>query len=548
MKSVVRIATAFSLVAVAVQLASCTEAEFDVSSIVTFDAFNEVEYAPVRNSIAYTASGTGEAGVFMYPATGLEMAYVLPIFVEEGPHLNLRVHDGEQLTYSSTEQIEFAVIGPGFAEEVLFYSASPFTGEIRFGEPIACNSPQIACVSSVETAHRVEAGNARPLLASAYAGASLRTTMPGRIEVAAPVSPTAAEYGVFLRLAGTQNALALVELRISPEVSGLRIGAGEEQRYLPPTQGWHLVSPGEQVLVYQLVSEPAFEVSLERVVDCSDSTDWRCRDPEEFYEMMPGEPGSASLGTAVELLEWSTEISDFAISASVIDSFDISDLSAAQIYFAYYEPDLAGGYCAGTATFFERVLQERGFEAFTWSFGIVETDLTHVTTVVEIDGKFYMLDATFGGYFVSPEDGHPLDIFSLLDGARYEYRQLQVPAREFLGSSDEAPRMQRLERLGHVTNCDTRPDIDRIVCLDPVYGLEKYLSSFAELLSRNDIPLSPEALPRLMHEGIFTVGGSGSDTEAMARFVAGLDQRGLPLIDVVNAPPVTRLLSTEDAP
>ena len=61
--------------------------------------------------------------------------------------------------------------------------------------------------------------------------------------------------------------------------------------------------------------------------------------------------------------------------------------SAGEIYYQYYEPSRAGGYCSSVSVFFAKLLRLFDFDAFTIDFGL--SSGTHVTVILHenVSGK-----------------------------------------------------------------------------------------------------------------------------------------------------------------
>lgn len=270
-----------------------------------------------------------------------------------------------------------------------------------------------------------------------------------------------------------------------------------------------------------------FEIRDLKLADC-DAHEWRCRTAEDFDELLPGDPQDTSNERLVSLTEWVSRNADYAASESIASSVDVTGLTASQMYYKYYEPSSAGGYCGATAVFLARTLRSQGYETFTIDFGLRDGHLTHVTTIVALGDQYFMMDATFGAYFAVPGTNQPIDLFDVLDGAAYDFRTLDMSGREFIVAKNDKDRLERMKEMSLVDNCKTSKDHPVVVCNRPGFGLEAYLESFSVPLRENNLERSPQTLIELLKRGVFSIGAS-EDTDAMRRFARELDARGIAL-------------------
>ena len=220
----------------------------------------------------------------------------------------------------------------------------------------------------------------------------------------------------------------------------------------------------------------------------------------------------------------------------------ITGLTPSQIYFQYYEPNAGGGFCGASAAFLARTLRSQGFDAFTLDFGLREDDLTHVTTIVALEGRFYLVDATFGAYFAKPGTDIPVDVLSVLDGAPYELRRFDMASRDFIFVKQDKKMMSRLRETGVVKDCKPADGGATYACKRPGFGLEAYLTSFDVQLRRNNFESNADTLIAMLRRGVLGIGDT-QDSDAMRAFARGLDARGIELIDLPGGNSPRRLLA-----
>lgn len=83
--------------------------------------------------------------------------------------------------------------------------------------------------------------------------------------------------------------------------------------------------------------------------------------------------------------------------------------------FARFDSNGEGVWCSGAAVVLARLYRHAGFRAFTYNYGRAESGITHVTTLVEVDGDLYVQDAYFNAEYVEA-DGTPIAFRNILEG------------------------------------------------------------------------------------------------------------------------------------
>jgi len=96
----------------------------------------------------------------------------------------------------------------------------------------------------------------------------------------------------------------------------------------------------------------------------------------------------------------------FKIIPWIQNSFKIEDippnLSVSEaVYHMYglFSDRTSGGWCGLSVEFFQRVLSVYGVKLRPFNYGTPDKKFTHITTVVEFDGKEYLLDPYFGKHY-----------------------------------------------------------------------------------------------------------------------------------------------------
>ena len=140
-----------------------------------------------------------------------------------------------------------------------------------------------------------------------------------------------------------------------------------------------------------------------------------------------GDPHLSDFERVSLLRHWAARQTDSSAREGLLDrasesnphaeGFDFYHQDAPAIYAAFME-DWGGVWCRGTSYALENLYELFGFRAFSISFGIRGTYVTHVFTLVEIDREgetiLSMQDADFDFTFTYA-DGRPMDYFEFLD-------------------------------------------------------------------------------------------------------------------------------------
>ena len=380
------------------------------------------------------------------------------------------------------------------------------------------------------------AEGAPALLAEAYGPAKLDVISDSEVKA---TSGGTGEFGVTLRpeLAGTVPILLQFVLEGAERT--LLVSGPQSKIYGSSTQGWALLGPDESALIYA-AGPDALHLTQITLETCSGGN-WRCAKDKDLAPDLASTP--ADLNGAIALAQWATREADFGFSTVVSNQVVPGSLSAAQMHAQFYRDDIAGGYCGATAVFLARLLRAKGYDAFSMDFGVPESNLTHVTTIVAMSGKYYLLDATFGGYFAKPGTTQPLDILSILDGAQFDYIDFDAVDRDFI-VDQKTYKSRRDPRLREFKSCEVQAETDFLVCKNPAFGLEQYLTTFSVSLDSEGLPKDTTTLRELLKQGVTGL-GDGDDTDSLRAFAQALQTRSIPFLKTAGSADPNRLLKVD---
>ncbi len=421
-------------------------------------------------------------------------------------------------------QRHFAVRG---GEEILFFSSASQPFELTIDRVLPCDQAGVMCDPHGGVYLPIRSNDVSPTIAVyPFAGSDIELSSEDGHVAVQPPSDWDAEFGVLLRTHEAERpVLATFNRRPMGEVLA-RFRTAEGFRYLRDQRDYVVLDADDELLLYSRSGHP-FRVEVES--RWCDANDWRCRTKSEFVALLPTGTLGRGREYALALLQWASENSDYALTPGLAQQFEPNVGALHEVYFRYFDQNLGGGYCGGTAAFFRRLLDEHEIVAFTWNFGMIANDLTHVTTIVVIDGGFYMLDATLGRYLANPDTGALLDVREYLDGARGEFVPVPMTHRRFVGAVSERSSIARSEEL---VDCQVNDAAFTFSCRRPGFGLESYLTDSYPGLVENGLNPEPDTIRELMRKGLFSIGGSTRSEQAMRDFAHALDERGVPFIEI----------------
>ena len=232
---------------------------------------------------------------------------------------------------------------------------------------------------------------------------------------------------------------------------------------------------------------------------------------------------ATGLDKAIALMKWAANEADYTPDPKLIPP-DFESWPPEKMVYDFFDLDRGGVSCGGYSVFLRHVLRMFGIDAFTVNYGIPGSFLTHVTVIVPNNGKFYVIDPSFGVTFM--REGHMLEVDEAIKLLRTGSNSEIVIQEHGLGHRDI---------IGYTID----HEIDRICVKREVTsaGMPKcrigdnsfftaYRRGHAHDWNAANVPLDNAALLRLMLKGFFNV-GSSIDPTARDRFIAILSQEGI---------------------
>jgi len=268
-------------------------------------------------------------------------------------------------------------------------------------------------------------------------------------------------------------------------------------------------------------------VSIRECSECENDDDLRA----EIFDQIPGLEKMLTeqpLAAVRQLLDWAANRADHASGKSIHDQTKISGLSASQIYYGVFKPNRGGVYCGGMSEFFNRILKLFGVDSFTWNFGDLRQDLTHVTVVVADhsgdDTRYFIFDPTFNLTLHDAASGELLDIEQLLvlirkgQWGQVRPEVLPLEQRDFLVPKDRS----RLCR-------EFREEMEEwLVCGHPGYNVDVYLEQWNPRFQRAGYRTGLPGMLQLMANRSFSV-GQGARPGTRDNFISLLERHGVPV-------------------
>lgn len=202
------------------------------------------------------------------------------------------------------------------------------------------------------------------------------------------------------------------------------------------------------------------------------------------------------LDAARKLLTWIASVSDAGTYREKSPLQSPTSLTSSEMY-KQFGFDRYAGSCGTFSVLAKKIFELFGYEAITIDIGIPGTRLTHVTTLLKIDEKFYVFDPTKNATFF--DGSRYVDIDTVLAAAKNHQRYVPFPVIPFT--------RQYLHSNGDVTDvpgvdfCQCVPmenSPDGSVCMqDGVYALALFRKRLFQYVSY-DAPDAPRhAVPEI---------------------------------------------------
>jgi hypothetical protein len=368
---------------------------------------------------------------------------------------------------------------------------------------------------------RTVATEAGALIVKPYGATELRVSRENAAFDVAVNPDSEASGGVFLEpeIAQAPNA----RVHVSFDVSGhdevvVRTGVEGAFNYRAARGRNGVLFDGRRIAeTYVYLPKPGtFSLRNIKLAKCQAPFSPECKNDEDLVDQIkksPGFPGlDDRLKLAMFLLDWGANEADYDMGKSLqtVANEEFAGATAAEIYYQYYVPSLAGGYCGSLAIFQSKLFRAFGLDAFTINFGILKPNLTHVSVVVrdEASGRYFLLDPTFNGYFTSAGAGAPLDIDELLGAApeSITFKDQPLNRRDYLALKSELPDFAQWSTL-HDCKDITVDNKSAIRCRRDDTRLENFWDG-GILEAAKSAGISPNAygFVELMKRGFFNVG------------------------------------------
>lgn len=128
---------------------------------------------------------------------------------------------------------------------------------------------------------------------------------------------------------------------------------------------------------------------------------------------------------------------------SISEATHVDMMQASDIYYNFFGKHQGGVYCAGTATFLNKIYNLFGYKNLTIDTGLLGTSLTHVTNYIGVKKnnrwKFYLMDPTMNQRFFNRHTGQYATISTILKSLKSNHfendifvKQESTKKREYL--------------------------------------------------------------------------------------------------------------------
>jgi hypothetical protein len=216
------------------------------------------------------------------------------------------------------------------------------------------------------------------------------------------------------------------------------------------------------------------------------------------------------LGAAALLVRWAAKESVFGSPpAGREDPQAPSAMPASAIYALYKREEPT--FCGGAAVFFMKVLGLFGIEAFIVDSGYSDSQMTHVTTIVPVGSKFYVIDPTFGGTYRTA-DGAIADLAMLFESPQKVRFSAQPFDRTFVMRPEEADEAHRESPA-----CALRED--KALRCQVRYGADQMRELSDELLHEYSFPPGADLIRQFLLRQVFATSADGETERAFLALI-----------------------------
>jgi hypothetical protein len=392
-------------------------------------------------------------------------------------------------------------LGPAHKVQALIYSDSAFEYRVVSIALVACptcrsKSDVLAAAARIGNGWTIDTYN-QPTVENA----------DGTLSISAANPPA----GLVFRKALNANMIYRVRVKGS-QLKGrttLRITIGKQQPSYgaAPDGDFSRIVSGASAIELLLYGDAAFTYGLQEITieECPN-----CFTDEKLKNIIRGAlPGideqarSDVLEAASRLLGWVAPILDVGDRIDVFADLSrkLPIMSASEIYSDIWQPDAGGASCSGFAVFFQKVLALFDIPAFTIDVGYEGTPLTHVTTIVPFERKFYVFDPTFGGVYVD-SNGY-VDLVSVIAGAGAKFRAAPISRTIMFPNDEVKPYRLMFHKLRMHPTCEREDTYTK--CTSVPYSAAMVRFHWARDLKRRRIPQDADLIVALLKHKIQSV-------------------------------------------
>lgn len=324
---------------------------------------------------------------------------------------------------------------------------------------------------------------------------------------------------------GRQLGGARPTLRVSTD--------GRLPKWIPLEDNLLVDLPSFQKLEVYVYQDDAFGFVLDNVNLLSQQSRYRPEGTSDsarlFLEREMGWLASPPIsrpkvGRAVDVIRKVVPWSIMGLYGSPVETGPIFDRGSFFDMHNYFVQGRGGMLCGGHSAYLTAALKALGFDAATFNFGVPDSRLTHVVSVLHDSGRFYILDPTFNMVF-RRGDGGVMTLDELLSTPPERIVVDEIPNSGRLFFVDRA-----LADFGELCEQELFAQGDDVaVCLNDSYDMDYYFMSPGgwgdALAGTGDTAL--ERYLHLLRTGYFNTPHFAS-AEAREAFRALLEEYSIP--------------------
>lgn len=262
------------------------------------------------------------------------------------------------------------------------------------------------------------------------------------------------------------------------------------------------------------------DIEISECSTCRTVGDLRQRIIAEAPEVLT----TSGIDRALVLLKWAANISDYTPNPRLIPG-DFESWPLEKMVYGFFDLDRGGVACGGSSVFFHKLLQLFDIDSLTVNYGVKGGYATHVTVVVQHEGRYYIVDPTFAITLVDGGRMVPVDelLLSLASGktSHISIHEHGIGQRDIIGFTRDLSPEIYAACLEPTATADGLPK-----CRISESYLAIYLIAQAYSFESAGLPATPLSLFRLMESGVFGVGPS-ANSQVRSQFMALLAKHGI---------------------